>query len=60
MRFDWLFFFDLKVAHVFSMLLLFVAMFGVREALYIENPDVHLYEHAGTIKIQMIQHKKLN
>lgn len=42
------------------MLLLFVAMFGVREALYIENPDVHLYEHAGTIKIQMIQHKKLN
>ena len=48
---DWLFFVGIKVAHVFSWLLLFTALLGVREALYIDNPDVHLYEHAGTINI---------
>lgn len=45
MWFDWCFF-CLKVAHVFSILLLFAAMFGVLEAFYNENPDVH---SAGTI-----------
>lgn len=39
----------MKVAHVLSILLLLVAMFGVRKALYIEHPDVYFNEHAGTI-----------
>lgn len=45
------FFFHLKVAHVLSVLLLFAAMFGVQQALYIGNPDVHSYKHAGMIKV---------